>query len=218
MRKLPPLNAVRAFEAAARHVSFTKAADELSVTHGAISRHVALLEDWFGRPLFRRSSSQLMLTDAGRSYLPEATAALDRLSLASIYILQQQSPTSLRVSAPPTFTMRWLIARMSRFQRRRVDVEIRLLTSRERPNFQTNLYDVAIRGAHEPPAEYASVRFMSEHILPVCHVDLLEKGLKDPGELANHALISYATEPYAWSEFLETTGVGGLRPVNLLKF
>jgi len=218
MRKLPPLNSVRAFEAAARHVSFTKAAEELSVTHGAISRQVALLEEWFGRPLFRRSSSQLTLTEAGRTYLPEVTAALDRLSLASLFVLQQQAPTSLRVSAPPTFTMRWLIARMSRFQLRRPDVEIRLLTSLERPNFQTNLYDVAIRGAHEPPGESDSVRFMSEHILPVCHVDLLEKGLAEPSDIAKHTLINYATEPYSWDEFFDKTGVLGLRPRKTLKF
>jgi len=219
MRKLPPLNAVRAFEAAARHVSFTKAAEELSVTHGAISRQVALLEDWFGRPLFRRSSSQLTLTDAGRSYLPEVSAALDRLALASMYLLQQQAPTTLRVSAPPTFTMRWLIPRMSGFQRRRPDVEIRLMTSLERPNFQANLYDVAIRGAHEAPAEGGAARFMSEHILPVCHVDVLEgRALLEPKDIARHTVINYATEPYSWPDWLESAGVAEVRPANSLKF
>lgn len=218
-RKLPPLNAVRAFEAAARHVSFTKAAEELSVTHGAISRQVSGLEDWFGRPLFQRSSSQLTLTEAGRSYLPEVTAALDRLALASMYLLQQQSPATLRVSAPPTFTMRWLIPRMSGFQLRRPDVEIRLMTSLERPSFQGNLYDVAIRGAHEAPKEGGAVRFMSEDILPVCHVDLLEgAALLDPRDIARHTLINYATEPYSWHEWQQSAGVADLHPANSLKF
>lgn len=219
MRKLPPLNAVRAFEAAGRHVSFTKAADELCVTHGAISRQVALLEEWFGRPLFRRSSSQLTLTEAGRSYLPEVSAALDRLALASMYLLQQQAPTSLRVSAPPTFTMRWLIPRMSGFQRSRPDVEIRLMTSMERPNFQANLYDVAIRGAHEPPMDCGAVRFMSEHILPVCHVDALEGRTQlAPKDIAQHTVINYATEPYSWHEWQQSAGVAELQPANSLKF
>lgn len=219
MRKLPPLNAVRAFEAAARHVSFTKAAEELNVTHGAISRQVALLEEWFGRPLFRRSSSQLTLTEAGRSYMPEVSAALDRLALASMYLLQQQSPTTLRVSAPPTFTMRWLIPRMSGFQRRRPDVEIRLMTSLERPNFQTNLYDVAIRGAHEPPTDCEAVRFMSEHILPVCHADLLDSGgFLGPKDIERHTVINYATEPYSWNEWLQTVARPDLRPASSLKF
>lgn len=219
MRKLPPLNAVRAFEAAARHVSFTKAAVELHVTHGAVSRQVALLEEWLGRPLFRRSSSQLSLTEAGRSYLSEVTAALDRLAVASMYFMQQAAPTALRVSAPPTFTMRWLIARMSGFQRRRPEVEIRMMTSIAPVNFQDNLYDVAIRGAHEPPYGCGSVRFMSEFILPVCHTDLLERAqLRGPEDLARHTLISYATEPYSWSEWLEAAGRPGLNPAGNLKF
>lgn len=219
MRKLPPLNAVRAFEAAARHVSFTKAADELHVTHGAVSRQVAVLEEWFGRPLFRRTSSQLTLTDAGRSYLAEASAALDRLAVASMYIREQAAPTALRVSAPPTFTMRWLIARLSRFQRRRAEVELRMLTSLAPVNFKENLYDVAIRGAHEPPADCGSVRFMSEMILPICHPDLAEGGgLATPDTLARHTLIGYATEPYGWPQWLEAAGVPQLKPANTLKF
>ncbi|SCK42936.1 LysR family transcriptional regulator, glycine cleavage system transcriptional activator [Variovorax sp. HW608] len=220
IRKLPSLNAVRAFEAAARHVSFTEAAEELCVTHGAISREVALLEEWFGRPLFRRSSWQLTLTDAGRRYLPEVTAALDRLALASMYVLGQRSSTSLRVSAPPAFTMRWLIPRMSGFQRRRRDVEIRLMTSLERPNLQADLYDVAIRGAHEAmAADCGAARFMSEHILPVCHVDLLKGGaLLEPKDIARHTIINYATESYPWHEWLQSAGVCEVRPANSLKF
>src|ERR1700710_897881 len=110
MKKLPPLNAVRTFEAAARHVSFTKAANELLVTHGAVSRQVALLEEWFGIKLFRRSPSQLPLTDAGQLYYREVTAILDRLALASMDMKQRAQPTALRINAPPTFTMRWLMS------------------------------------------------------------------------------------------------------------
>ena len=100
MRKLPPLKAVRTFEAAARHESFTRAAEELLVTHGAVSRQVALLEDWFGIKLFRRGPSQLVLTDAGRTYFREVTAILDRLALASMDMKQQAAPTALRINAP----------------------------------------------------------------------------------------------------------------------
>src|SRR3984957_15272925 len=92
MRKLPPLNAVRAFEAAARHISFTKAADELFVTHGAVSRQVALLEDWFGIKLFRRSPSQVSLTEAGKLYYREVTAILDRLAAASMDMKERAAP------------------------------------------------------------------------------------------------------------------------------
>jgi LysR family transcriptional regulator, glycine cleavage system transcriptional activator len=219
MRKLPPLNAVRAFEVAARHVSFTKAAAELSVTHGAVSRQVALLEQWLGTPLFRRSSSQLTLTDAGRDYLTEVSAVLDRLAVASMYMKQQAAPTALRVNAPPTFTMRWLIARMSMFQRRNLDVDIRLTASLDPVNFQENTYDIAIRGSYAPTEDCISLPFMTEIIAPVCHVDLKETlPLTQPQDLKAHTLISYATEPYAWAEWLTAAGAHELRPAGTLKF
>jgi LysR family glycine cleavage system transcriptional activator len=220
MRKLPPLNAVRAFEVAARHVSFTKAADELHVTHGAVSRQVALLEQWLGTPLFKRSPSQLTLTEVGRAYLAELMPALDRIAVASAHVQEQAAPTALRVSAPPTFTMRWLIARLSGFQRRRPDVEIKLTTSTASVNFPEHGYDIAIRGQHEPLPGCVSKRFMTEIIVPVCHVDLAEGGaLQTPADLARHTLISYHTEPYAWSDWLESAGLDGdFRPTGTLQF
>ncbi|MES2186594.1 MAG: transcriptional regulator GcvA [Pseudomonadota bacterium] len=218
-RKLPPMNAVRAFEAAARHVSFTKAAEELHVTHGAVSRQVALLESWLGTGLFRRSASQLALTEAGRSYAAEITSLLDRLAVASMHLVQQAAPTALGVSAPPTFTMRWLIARMSGFQRLRPDVEIRLTTSLAPINFQEHSYGVAIRGAHAPLPGCRSQGFMTELIVPVCHTDLLEQGrLREPDDLRRHTLIGYATEPYTWPEWLSTAGVPGLQGAGTLHF
>ncbi|MCS6764793.1 MAG: LysR substrate-binding domain-containing protein [Candidatus Protistobacter heckmanni] len=219
MRKLPPLNAVRAFEVAARHVSFTKAASELSVTHGAVSRQVALLESWLGTPLFHRSASQLSLTETGRSYLAEVSSLMDRLAVASMYVCQQAAPATLRVSAPPTFTMRWLIPRMSVFQRMRSEVEIHLTTSLAPMNFKEHNYDVAIRGYQKPPEGYGAVPFMTELIVLVCHSDLLEsQPLKTPRDLERHALIGYATEPYAWADWLDKAGVAGLKPANVLKF
>jgi LysR family glycine cleavage system transcriptional activator len=217
-RKLPPLNAVRAFEASARYVSFTRAAEELHVTHGAVSRQVALLENWLGSALFRRSASQLALTDAGRSYAAEVTSMLDRLAVASMQFSQQDAPTSLRVNAPPTFTMRWLIARMSSFQRLRPDVEIRLTTSLAPVNFQENGYDIAIRGAHAPLPGCMSEPFMTEVVVPVCHTDLLEQGLHGPEDLQHHTLIRYATEPYNWPDWLEAVGVKELQGANTLHF
>ena len=219
-RRLPPLNAIRAFEAAGRHVSFTKAAEELRVTHGAISRQVAQLEAWLGISLFLRKSSQLSLTPSGRSYLAEVTAALDRLAVASLHLLDQAAPsTTLHVNAPPTFTMRWLIPRLSGFQRRHPGMEVRMTTSLAPVRFEAGGYDVAIRGAHAPLPGCVSVPFMTELILPVCHADLAESGqLREPCELAVQTLISYATEPYAWTDWLAAAGVAGLRPAGALRF
>lgn len=219
MRKLPPLNALRAFEAAARHVSFTHAAAELGVTHGAISRQVAGLEAWLGQALFVRAPSHLQLTDVGRKYLAEVGAALDRISLASVFLRHQAAPKTLRVSAPPTFAMRWLIPRLSGFQRRRPDVEIQLLTSRAPVNFSQDLYDIAIRGVHERPEGCTAIRLGSELILPACHTDIVEHGsINVPQHLANQTLISYSTEPYTWREWFESAGMPNLRPAGHLKF
>ena len=203
MRKLPPLNAVRAFEAAARHVSFTKAAKELFVTHGAVSKQVAVLEAWLSTPLFNRSQSQLSLTDAGRTFLTAVTPALDRIAVTAMQLVEQAEPTALRINAPPTFTMRWLIPRISAFQKRRGGVEVKLTTSTAPVNFEERGYDVAIRGAHEPLPGMVSVPFMTETIVPICHPDLLEGGrLQDPEDLAEHTLINYDTEPLTWAEWL----------------
>jgi LysR family glycine cleavage system transcriptional activator len=219
MRRLPPLNAVRAFEVAARHVSFTKAAEELHVTHGAVSRQVAALEDWLGVKLFRRSPSHLSLTESGRIYLTEITPALDRLALASMYMSQQAAPTVLRINAPPTFTMRWLIARISAFQRTRADVELRLTTSLEPVGFTDDSYDVAIRGEPKDIAGAAAVPFMTEYIAPVCHADLLERlPLSRPEDVGRYTLISYLTEPYGWAQWFERAGCRAPEKQDVLHF
>ena len=205
-RKLPPLNAVRTFEAAARHVSFTRAAEELHVTHGAVSRQVALLEDWFGVKLFRRSPSQLSLTEAGRVYYREVTAILDRLALASLDMKEQATPSVLRINAPPTFTMRWLLGRIAAFQRRRSDVELRLTTALGPIGVNDTGSDVAIRGEQPPMPGWRSIHFMTELIAPVCHVDLLNDGLKTPADLRKHTLITYLTEPYDWQQWMVSAG------------
>jgi LysR family transcriptional regulator, glycine cleavage system transcriptional activator len=218
MRKLPPLNAVRAFEVAARHQSFTRAAQELHVTHGAISRQVALLESWLGRPLFVRSRSQVALTEAGHRYLAEMTPALDRIAVASSQMQTRGTTHALLVNAPPTFTMRWLIPRMSSFQRLHADVEIKLTTSTARVDFSAHDYDIAIRGARQAPPDARALPFMTETIVPVCHADLLERGLRKPADLARHTLIGYATEPYAWASWLQAAKVPALQPASVLSF
>jgi LysR family transcriptional regulator, glycine cleavage system transcriptional activator len=219
MRKLPPLNAVRAFEAAARHVSFSKAAKELFVTHGAVSKQVATLEAWLSTPLFKRSSSQLTLTEAGRVFLAAVTPSLDRIAVAAMQLLDQTEPTSLRINAPPTFTMRWLIPRISGFQRQHSGVEVKLTTSTAAVNFEASGYDIAIRGANQPLAGMVSVPFMTETIVPICHPDLLEQGrLKTPSDLVSHTLISYDTEPLAWSDWLQLAKLPDLRAAHTLQF
>jgi LysR family transcriptional regulator, glycine cleavage system transcriptional activator len=218
MRKLPPLNAVRTFEAAARHVSFTKAAEELHVTHGAVSRQVALLEDWFGVKLFRRSASQLGLTEAGKVYYREVTAILDRLALASMDMKEQAAPAILRINAPPTFTMRWLLGKISTFQRKRPDVELRLTTALGPIGVNDTSSDIAIRGEQPAMPGWHSIHFMTELIAPVCHVELFEQGLRTPADLKKHTLLTYLTEPYDWQQWFMSAGVGTSNVQPTLRF
>ena len=125
-RSLPPLNAIRAFEAAARLGSFKDAAAELGVTHGAVSQQVRLLEDWLGAPgLFHRSVRRIVLTPAGTSLLAEVGPALDRIALGVKAHREQRHETSvavLRVNALATFSLRWLLPRMSRFRAEHPDI------------------------------------------------------------------------------------------------
>jgi len=208
LRKLPPLNAVRAFEAAARHVSFSKAAKELFVTHGAISKQVSLLETWLGVSLFKRNQSHLVLTEEGKTFMSSVTPALDRISVTAMQIMDQTQPLVIRVNAPPTFTMRWLIPRISAFQRRQEGLEVKLTTSTQAIDFDAQQYDLAIRGALQPFPHMQSVPFMTETIVPICHPDLLEGGaLKTPKALEKPTLISYDTEPVSWQQWREGGGL-----------
>ncbi len=219
MRKIPPMNAVKAFEAAARHVSFTKAAEELHVTHGAVSRQVSLLEDWLGTTLFQRGASQIGLTENGRAYAREITSLLDRISVVTAQVAEKAAPSAINVNAPAAFVIGWLIPRLSVYQRRRPGVEVRLTTSIAPVHFQENNYDLAIRGALEPLTSCDSVPFMMETIVPICHADLAESGgLRTPADLARHTLIRYATEPHPWSRWFQAAGVPETTGAGTLNF
>src|SRR5690606_3196793 len=121
-RRLPPLNALRVFEAAARHLSFTKAAEELNVTQAAISHQVKLLEEVLGLTLFRRLNRRLVLTEAGQAYLPPLREAFDQMAAATKRITQKSDGRALRVSTLQSFAVRFLMPRMPRFRARHPDI------------------------------------------------------------------------------------------------
>lgn len=217
MRKLPPLNAVRAFEAAARHKSLSKAAEELSVTHGAVSRQVAVIEDWVGRPLFKRTPSQLILTDAGRTYQQELTPLFDRLSLCSL-AARENARSEIRVKAPPTFTMRWLIPRMSGFQLRHPHVAIRLATSTAPADLQDGDCDVAIHSIRADHERTTCRTFMNDYYIPICHADLVAGGGNPIDLLRQRPRISYATWEDSWSAWHAATGEEAAERPDDLRF
>lgn len=216
-RKLPPLNSLRAFEAAARLGSFTLAADELCVTHGAISRHVQQLESWLGRLLFERHNRRVELTEAGRTYLAEVGASFDRIALATAQQLRQGQQKVLRVSAPATFSLRWLVPRLSSFQVAHPAIEVRLSTSNEPIEKLRDRVDLIIRGGPQAIEGYVAEEFLSEVRLPVCAPKLLEgRTLRKPEDLARFTLLHTATYPGMWPEWLAAAGHADLAPRHSL--
>lgn len=217
-RRLPPLNSLKVFEAAARHESFSAAAAELCVTHGAVSRHVAQLEDWIGHALFLRHGRRVALTAPGRAYLAEITAAFDRIALATSEQVQAARRQVIRVNAPTTFALRWLLPRLSEFQLAHPAVEVRLTTSNAPVGKIRDEVDIAIRGGDQQADGYVAREFLAEGRLPVCSPRLLEtQPLRRPADLAGHTLLHSATYPGMWSEWLEASGNGGLVPRQSLQ-
>jgi LysR family glycine cleavage system transcriptional activator len=218
---LPPLNAVRAFEAAARHGSFKEAASELSVTHGAVSRHVRLLEDWLGQPaLFHRLNRGVVLTPTGAALLDEVAPALDRISAA----VQRhrgrrgEAPAAvLRVNALATFSLRWLLPRLALFREQQPGIEVRLTTSNDPVDSVRDPCDVVIRGGPDTFYGFTSRLFLSERRLPVCSPTLLARlPLEDAADLSRHTFLHVATMPRLWSDWLRAGGLPGLEPAASL--
>ncbi len=206
-RRLPPLNAVRVFEAAARLESFSAAADELCVTHGAVSRQVGLLEAWFGHALFERRGRRVVLTSPGRVYLLEISAALDRIEQATNEQVRVTRQQIIRVNAPTTFALRWLLPQLSQFQLANPAVEIRLTTSDEPIERLRGECDVAIRGSEQKAGGYVVSEFLSEVRLPVCSPKVLEAHpIRRVADLKHHTLLHTATYPSLWADWLAACG------------
>jgi LysR family glycine cleavage system transcriptional activator len=209
------LNAIKAFEAAARLGSFTRAAEELNVTHGAVSRQIRLLEDWLGTRLFLRTSRNAAPTQVGTELLAEAGPALDRLAAVS-QRLREPMPAArlLRVSALPTFAMRWLIPRLPEFQRDHPSVELRIVTaSTQAEQFRMDV-DAVISGPSRQ-AGWVGKRFLGEARLPVLSSELMEKvPLQTAADLERHTLLHAATLREAWPRWLAAANIPDLKPVR----
>lgn len=205
--RLPSLNALRAFEAAARHLSFSRAAEELHVTKAAVSHQVKALEEELGLPLFRRLNRALMLTDAGQALFPAITEALGIMSTAVAHLKKQDETGVLTVTTLDSVAAIWLVPRLGRFRRAHPDIDVRIATSDDSIDFARVNVDLAIRyGAGHWPGTHAE-RLMTEEIFPVCAPSLLEGGppLKTPSDLANHTLLhDYGLE--TWERWLTAVG------------
>lgn len=216
-RRLPPLNGLRAFEAAGRHLSFSKAAEELFVTPAAISHQIKGLEEHLGLQLFRREARRLLLTDAAQRALPGVRDAFDRLSEAVDELCHQSSEATLTVSAVPSLAAKWLVPRLDRFRQLQPDIDVRLDATGDLVDFQRDSdIDVAVRyGTGEYPGLEA-VKLAEGSVVPVCSPRLLEgqTPLRRPEDLCYHTLIHTRwgggeTDP-DWAEWLRTAGIRDL--------
>ena len=226
-RRLPPLNAVRAFEAAARHLSFLKAADELGVTPGAVAQHVKGLEAWLGAALFRRMPSKgVRLTEVGRDYAASLAEVLDELADATARARRRGSAErGLTVTTVPSFAARWLIPRLGSFRERQPGLEVRILASVGVTDLAREDVDVAVRLGPGPYPGLRADMLIREVFFPVCSPSLLQRGppLATLDDLRHHTLLHEEPDPSIpdyvyWPQWLAAVGAEGIDPTHGPRF
>lgn len=215
--RLPPLNALRAFEAAARRLSFTKAAEELNVTPGAISQHIRQLEDYAGTPLFKRTGRSVLLTDAAQAALPMVRDAFDQIAEAGRIMQAPARKGRVMVSSAPSFAAKWLAPRLESFHSSHEDVEAWVSADSGLTDFTIADADIAIRYGGGDYDGLKSEKLLDETVLPVCSPGLLEgaDAIRKPQDLAKHTLIhdvSAEVDPSCpdWTSWLQARGVADL--------
>ncbi|MBC8021953.1 MAG: transcriptional regulator GcvA, partial [Burkholderiales bacterium] len=225
--RFPPLNALRAFEAAARHASFKNAAKELHVTPGAVSHQVKLLEDYLGVQLFRRLTRALELTTEAHAMLPKVREGLEALHAAVERVRAREDMCSLTVVSPPNFAARWLVPRLSSFTSAHPNIELHIASRQSMVDGRENGHALAADEDTRPDSPVAMVRFGSGHYpgsqvdevfsavyVPVCSPRLLkgEHPLRKPDDLRYHTLlhddtvIEESARP-SWNDWLQSVGV-----------
>ena len=219
-RKLPPLNALRAFEAAGRYLSFTGAAEELLVTQSAVSRHVGALEEWLGVKLFFRRQRGIELTARGEAYFRSLSSSLDQIDHATRRVRDNADETLLRLKLPPTFAIRWLAPRLARFKALHPAIEMQITTSHNPGDFEREDVDVFVHSEFGAPPGEGYRRLFGEVLLPVCSPRLLENGppLREPADLTRHVLLSSTNRPRDWPLWLAGAGVPGLEMRDAMTF
>lgn len=207
-RRLPSLNAVRAFEAAARHESFTQAALELSVTQGAVSHQVKALEAELGIKLFNRERQRLVITEAGRDYLAVVRDALDRIALGTDRLIQRQRSGVMTVSTSPDFAAKWLVHRLGRFAEAYSDIDLRISATLHHVDFAREDVDLAVRHGDGSWPGLDVVRLCSEQLFPICSPKLIaaRQRMRTPADLLKFPLL-HLDDRKDWSKWLAAAGV-----------
>lgn len=207
-RELPSLNGLRAFEAAARHLSFTRGGAELSVTQAAVSHQVRALEDQLGVRLFRRGGRALTLTEEGQLYFPSVRDALDSLDAATARLRQSDVHRTLTVSVLPSFAARWLVPRLGRFREAHPEIDVRVAPDPALVDFARRDVDIGIRYGRGRYAGLVAYRLLDEEVFPMCSPRLLEgeHPLSEPADLRHHTLLHDETRG-DWRTWLLAVGL-----------
>jgi len=207
--RLPPLNALKAFEAAARHESFTRAAEELCVTQGAVSHQVKALEAELAIKLFNRERQRLIITEAGRDYLATVRDALDRIAAGTERLLQRQNAGVLTVSTSPDFAAKWLVHRLGHFAEAHAGIDLRVSATLHHVDFAREEVDLAVRHGDGNWPGLETVQLSAERLFAVCSPKLLSgrRRLARPADLLKFPLIHLDSRS-DWSNWLREVGVG----------
>ncbi|CAB3818615.1 Glycine cleavage system transcriptional activator [Achromobacter aegrifaciens] len=209
-RRIPPLNPLRTFEAVARHENLTKASKELHVTQSAVSRQIALIEDYLGVPLFNRSRHGVHLTREGKIYADKVVQAFATIATATEELVRKREGQTVRVRTYMTFAVRWLIPRLPAFQALRPDIELSLSIAVPEVNFDRDDVDVAIQfGNGKWPNMQTDLLFL-DNVEPVCSPKFLQQHLaagESPSKLLTQRLLVSHYRRTDWNEWLESTGL-----------
>jgi DNA-binding transcriptional LysR family regulator len=221
---LPPLDLLVGFEAAARHLSFTRAGEELFLTQSAVSRQIKELEDQLGVVLFQRRHRALVLTEAGQQFYGATAQVLATMRAATERLRAQSGKRSVAVTTTHSFAALWLIPRLAGFTRAHPGVDVRITAEIRVQDLDRDGLDIAIRHGPASLAGPNAVRLMGERVFPVCSPKLLKKiPLDKPADLRRHVLLQYddpdGRHPWLhWKTWLEVERIADLRPAGTLSF
>lgn len=207
-KRLPPLNALRVFDAAARHLSFTRAADELFVTQAAVSHQIKSLEDFLGLKLFRRRNRSLLLTEEGQSYFQDIKEIFSQLTEATRKLQSRSAKGALTVSLLPSFAIQWLVPRLSSFNSAYPGIDVRIQAVDREVDKLADDVDVAIFYGRGNWPGLRVEKLYAEYLLPVCSPLLLtgDKPIKIPEDLAKHTLLHDASRR-DWQTYTRQLGL-----------
>jgi LysR family transcriptional regulator, glycine cleavage system transcriptional activator len=218
MRILPSLNALRAFEVVGRLLSVQLAADELNVTPAAVSRHIKLLEDQLGVTLFDRGHRSITLTPVGHRYLIDIARAFESMTVATVNLTEIRRRRTLKIRAYTTFSMKWLLPRLSTFHQENPDIEVSLTTSLHAVDFNAENVDAAIRLSHAPSSDIGFDRLVPNELVPVCSPEFArahpELNDETPSSLGKVPLLHSLARPEDWAKWLDAAGVRGVNPLS----